>query len=263
MFFYRASNNSLTEFFRLLVSSSTARRHLANLEERAEYTHQLEARIQALENQRAPANSPPTAHADLVSDDLVIHLSRMTLGSRARSIKHSPLETHFETLFAGVSSQRVPAVFLSDNPFKMSLIPTGLPTPLDQLRANLPPALELAQLARFYFDGLNIWFPSVNSDAWADALIPCYSPEDPHQLKPEDFHKIAAVFVVAGHGLLTMYQPGASPPVIPPPAQVARAHRWYHLALRTLTQPDQGAMLTQPTVWGVRAMSLLAIVPLS
>lgn len=28
-------------------------------------------------------------------------------------------------------------------------------------------------------------------------------------------------------------------------------HRWFHLALATLTGPDQGSMLTKPSIWGI------------
>lgn len=146
----------------------------------------------------------------------------------------------------------------------MSLMPNGPPTPLDKLKDELPPPSELAELAKYYFESLDIWVPAIERSSWPDVALRAYDHLDAQLCQPEDVHRLAAVFSVAAHGLLRRadvhrLHPGAQPHQN---RQITRAHRWFHLALAALTQPDQGAVLTKPSIWGIRAMTLLSNVEL-
>ncbi|KAG0149658.1 hypothetical protein CROQUDRAFT_653512 [Cronartium quercuum f. sp. fusiforme G11] len=233
-----------------------------DLDEREQYIKQLEARLEALEQAKlvSSLNSTkdvPAVQIDFSSDDLACHLSRLTLSPR---LQHCPLEGHLAALFSNWTSQPASAVFLPHNAFQMSIIPTSPPPPLDALQACLPPLPELAELAGYYFDNFNTTCPFVfalERSAWPDAVARCYKPSDVHQFTPEDFHRLAVVFCVAAHGAIQ------KDVLATPNSQCAQAHKWFHIALGVLTQPDRGAILTQTTIWSIRAMALLAQVPLA
>ncbi|KAG0147568.1 hypothetical protein CROQUDRAFT_34623, partial [Cronartium quercuum f. sp. fusiforme G11] len=249
--------------------SLLARRHLTNLDEREQYIQHLEARLKALEDsKKSPTHhtieTPSAAKIDFIGDDLAYALSSITLGPRPQLAKHHhPLESQLEAILASLPHRPTPAVFLAQDTFKMSLIPTGPALPLDQLQASLPPPSELFELASYYFETLNIWIAAIEPSSWPDTVLRCYEPLDSN---PESIHRLVAVFTVAAHGLLRKadvhhLQPSDS--TSPQHQQITLAHQWFHLALNALIQPDQGAMLTRPSIWGIRAMTLLANVELS
>ncbi|EGG04795.1 uncharacterized protein MELLADRAFT_64624 [Melampsora larici-populina 98AG31] len=243
--------------------SILATRRATDRERQDQYVRELEQRIRVLEQAKSPSPCPVTESTtrpvsiDFGIDDLTHNLSQITLGPRLRAPKPQyHLQTEIETLIA--SSKNRPAVFFAQTSFNMSLIPNGPPTTIESLRESLPSPEELAELAGYFFAYLNSAFPCIESSSWPDAVLLCYDLHDVNRISPEDIHRFAAVLAVAAHGLLHKASVNSDAWLTPHhQQQTARAHRWFHLALGAL-QLEEGAIFTRPTVWGIRAMALLA-----
>ncbi|KAH9816830.1 hypothetical protein DFH28DRAFT_1081651 [Melampsora americana] len=263
--------------------SIVARRHFNQLDEREQYIQQLEARLKALEKSssspcRASKQPKPTpaleadqnstdTKIDFSSDDLAYHLSQITLGPRVRSTKNDhPLRTELEALLHSSPPRPTHPIFLQQQAFKMSLIPNGPPISLERLQATLPPRSELDELTNEYFQTSNIWTPCIDPSSWPEVIFNCYQPL-PSNPQPEIVHQLVAVLAVAGKGLLRRADvhrlKTSHSDINSQHQQIAMAHHWFHLALNALTQPDQGSVLTRPTIWGIRAMAVLSTVELA
>ncbi|KAH9816835.1 hypothetical protein DFH28DRAFT_192625 [Melampsora americana] len=238
-----------------------ATRNAKNREEQEEYVRELEQRIRELEQAKTPhparESTPPAVPIDFGLDDLTHNLSQITLGPRLRAPKSQHhLQTEVEKFIA--SSSNRPAVFFDHTSFNMSLIPNGPPTTIESLRESLPSPTELAELAGYFFAYLNTAFPSIEPSGWPDAVLLCYDLHDGNRITSEGIHRFAAVLAVAAHGLLYKASSNINAWLTPHhQQQTARANRWFHLALGAL-QLEEGAIFTRPTVWGIRAMALLA-----
>ncbi|EGG11291.1 uncharacterized protein MELLADRAFT_76609 [Melampsora larici-populina 98AG31] len=238
-------------------------------EQEEQYVRELEQRIRVLEQAKTPSpvNKSTTlpVSIDFGLDDLTHNLSQITLGPRLRAPKSESqhnLQTDIERLIA-YSIRNRPAVFFAETSFKMSLIPNGPPTTIESLRKSLPSPEELAELAVYFFSYRNPSFPSIEPSSWPDAVLLCYDLHNANQISPEDIHRFAAVLAVAAHGLLHKARGNINAWLTPhDQQQIARAHRWFHLALGAL-QLEEGAIFTRPTVWGIRAMALLATAEIS
>ncbi|EGG04835.1 uncharacterized protein MELLADRAFT_88549 [Melampsora larici-populina 98AG31] len=263
--------------------SIVARRHLNQLDEREQYIQQLEARLEALEKSssspcrasKQPKPTPPLeveqtsteTKIDFSSDDLAYHLSQITLGPRVQSTKNDhPLRTELEALLHSSPPRPTHSIFLHQQAFKMSLIPNGPPISLERFQATLPPSSELAELANQYFQTFNFWVPCIEPTNWPEVVFNCYQPL-PSNPQPELIHQLVSVLTVAAHGLLRRVdvhklKPSHSDTNLQH-QQIALAHHWFHLALNALIQPDQGSVLTRPTIWGIRAMTLLSNVEIA
>lgn len=241
--------------------SILATRRATDREEQEQYVRELEQRIRVLEQAKTPCPATESTTRpvpiDFGLDDLTHNLSQITLGPRLRAPKpQHHLQAEVETLIA--SSSNRPAVFFAQTSFNMSLIPNGPPTTIESLRESLPSPKELADLAVYFFAYLNSAFPSIEPSSWPDAVLLCYDLHDGNRITPEDIHRFAAVLAVAAHGLLYKASINLDAWLTPHhQQQTARAHRWFHLALGAL-QLEEGAIFTRPTVWGIRAMALLA-----
>lgn len=251
----------MTLFAWNLLHSST-RRRFESVNECEQYIQQLEARVQALEKSKKPAEEVPAAQIDFADDDLAFHLSRVTLGPRVRSLQPRALEIKAEALLAKLPAQQTPAFFLPEPTFNMSLIPAGPPKPIRDVLESLPLRAELDELAGYFFQTLNVWSYAIEPSSWPKALEECYRAREPTELSAEDIHRLAAVLAAAGHGLIFRASVHQSDPNAKL-NDIARAHRFFNLALNALTQPNQGAILTQPSVWGIRAMGILTNVEVS
>lgn len=263
--------------------SIAARRHFNQLDEREQYIQQLEARLEALEkSSSSPCRAStqlkltPTLEVDqnsaetkidFSSDDLAYHLSQITLGPRVQSTKSDhPLRTELEALLHSSPPRPTHSIFLHQQAFKMSLIPNGPPISLERLQATLPPSSELTELASQYFQTLGLLVPCIEPSSWPEVVFNCYQslPSNP---QPELIHQLVAVLTVAGLGLLRRVDVHKLQTTHCDTnlqhQQIALAHHWFHLALNALTQPDQGSVLTRPTIWGIRAMALLSNVELA
>ncbi|KAG0150268.1 hypothetical protein CROQUDRAFT_668746 [Cronartium quercuum f. sp. fusiforme G11] len=260
-----------------------SKRNRNDLNEQQEYIQKLEAKIEALEKSRiAPlpnsgnvktsassnqaVKSVPTSNAkiDLATDDLANQLSRITLGPRLRAYEQRyPLETELETLVARAPERPQIAPLIPNLTFKMNLITNRSPPSIKDLQALLPPFSEAMELSDYYIQSINLWMHCIDPKSWREEVRRCYPPNDPHQFTFEDVHRLAAVLAVVAHGLLqrTSHHPNMRGQA--QVHQIARADQWFHSALGALTQPDRGEILTHPTIWGIRAMTLLGNVDLS
>ncbi|KNZ56148.1 hypothetical protein VP01_2485g5 [Puccinia sorghi] len=242
------------------------------------------------------ASSTPPAH-DFSLDDLAAQLSIITIGKRVRapisdSEPHT-LRTQLESIMAS-QSNLPPITFIQpEQQFSLDLVAKYLVPSLEELCSeHLPSRPQIDILAQCFLNTVNLWSPVINPFDWNIQLDAFWNSTDrlnfrptptpsnpPHLTRHYLTQFIAILYAVMGHGLSTLADihhlestpenqssvgsPTSSPPrddhlwTLSQAEKISLANRWFRFSLGLLMSPE-GNIYVKPTIFGIRAMSILS-----